>query len=103
MKQSIPDQSEAQTTNGAIDGQIDGSLSYEVAFEQLQQVLSALEAGDLPLNEALDQYERGAALSTYCLEQLDGAELRVRRWLPTDEAPNGAVDELGTVDVDDWS
>ena len=104
MDQSISNSTESQTAGEAVDG----SLSYEAAFEQLQRVLGALESGDLPLNEALNQYERGAALADHCMKQLDEAELRVRRWLPAETsdasgAGIGAGDELATVDLDDWT
>ena len=62
-------------------------LSYEEAFAQLQEVLGALEAGDLPLEEALSYYELGAALAAYCAKKLDEAELRVRTWQPGTETP----------------
>lgn len=60
-------------------------LSYEEAFEQLEEVLQALEHGDLPLEQALTLYERGASLAAYCARKLDEAELRVRQWQPGDQ------------------
>ncbi|MCC6165768.1 MAG: exodeoxyribonuclease VII small subunit [Caldilineaceae bacterium] len=60
-------------------------LSYEEAFEQLEEVLQALEHGDLPLEQALTLYERGASLAAYCARKLDDAELRVRQWQPGDQ------------------
>ncbi|HXF63769.1 MAG TPA: exodeoxyribonuclease VII small subunit [Caldilineaceae bacterium] len=60
-------------------------LTYEQAFTQLEQVLQALESGDLPLDQSLALYELGATLAAYCARKLDEAELRVRRWQPGDE------------------
>jgi exodeoxyribonuclease VII small subunit len=60
-------------------------LSYEEAFDQLEQVLQALESGDLPLEQALSLYELGATLAAYCARKLDEAELRVRQWQPGDQ------------------
>ena len=60
-------------------------LSYEEAFGQLEEILQALEAGDLPLEQSLSLYEQGAALASYCGHMLDEAELRVRQWQPGDE------------------
>ena len=37
-------------------------LSFEQAMAQLEQVVGALEAGQLPLAQALSAYQRGAAL-----------------------------------------
>ncbi|MEX1021252.1 MAG: exodeoxyribonuclease VII small subunit [Litorilinea sp.] len=61
-------------------------LSYEDAFNQLEEILNALENSDLPLEESLKLYEVGAQLAAYCTHKLDEAELRVRKWQPGDEA-----------------
>ena len=55
-------------------------LPYEVAFSQLEQLLSRLERDDLPLEDALTLYEQGAALAALCSKRLEEAELRVRQW-----------------------
>jgi exodeoxyribonuclease VII small subunit len=67
-------------------------LSYETAFARLEILLAELEAGELPLEEALDRYEEGVKLAALCERLLEEAELRVRRWQPDDEP----------VDFDDW-
>jgi exodeoxyribonuclease VII small subunit len=72
--------------------QAQGGLSYEEAYQQLEQVLQALESGDLPLEQSLKLYELGATLASYCAHKLDEAELRVRQWQPGDQ----------TTDLDDW-
>jgi exodeoxyribonuclease VII small subunit len=60
-------------------------LTYEEAFNQLEQVLQTLESGDLPLDQSLALYELGATLAAYCARKLDEAELRVRQWQPGDQ------------------
>ncbi|MHB0924201.1 MAG: exodeoxyribonuclease VII small subunit [Bellilinea sp.] len=55
------------------------SLSYEQAFQELEDVVSALEAGQPNLEDALMLFERGQALARHCASLLDTAELRVRR------------------------
>lgn len=57
-------------------------LSYEAALAQLEQIITSLEAGELSLEKALARYEEGAALAAYCEQQLNEAELRVRKWQP---------------------
>lgn len=64
---------------------IDERLSYEDAFAQLEAILVRLEGGDLPLEEALQLYEQGAALAAHCARKLEEAELRVRVWQPGDQ------------------
>lgn len=68
------------------------NLTYEEAYDRLEQILQSLESGDLPLEKALSLYEQGAALAAYCATKLDEAELRVRQWQPGDT----------TIPLDDW-
>ncbi len=58
------------------DGQ---APSFEVAYRELEEIVTQLERGDLPLEEALKLHERGQELATYCARQLDQAELRVKK------------------------
>ncbi|MBU6335036.1 MAG: exodeoxyribonuclease VII small subunit [Chloroflexi bacterium] len=51
--------------------------SYEVLYARLQEIVRHLEAGELPLAEAMARYEEGVALSRRCRSLLDAAALRV--------------------------
>lgn len=51
--------------------------SFEACLDELQQVVKQLEAGDLPLERALELFERGMSLSDSCRKQLEEAETRV--------------------------
>jgi exodeoxyribonuclease VII small subunit len=53
------------------------SLSFERGLEELEAVVKALESGDLPLERALELFEKGVALSERCRKQLEEAETRV--------------------------
>jgi exodeoxyribonuclease VII small subunit len=53
-------------------------LSYEHALEELERIVSSLEANKLSLEESLALFERGQALTKHCIELLDKADLRVR-------------------------
>lgn len=55
------------------------SLSYEQAFQELEQVVAALEAGQANLEDALTLFERGQELARRCVTLLDTAELRIRK------------------------
>jgi exodeoxyribonuclease VII small subunit len=57
-------------------------MSYEQAFQELEATVQKLEAGELPLEEALALFERGQALAARCNELLDGAELKLRKLMP---------------------
>ncbi len=55
-------------------------LSYEEAFQELEQIVKQLEKGEAhSLQEALQLYERGRMLVTYCQRLLDQAELKVQQ------------------------
>lgn len=56
-----------------------GSLSYEAAFAELQEVVGALEGEPQSLEEAMALFERGQALVKRCMELLDKAELKVKK------------------------
>jgi exodeoxyribonuclease VII small subunit len=60
-------------------------LDYEQAFKELGELVGRLEAGDLPLEEALVLFERGQALAARCNELLEQAEIKLRQLVP-DEA-----------------
>jgi exodeoxyribonuclease VII small subunit len=51
--------------------------SFEADLQELEKVVKEMEAGDLPLERALELFERGIALSDTCRKQLDAAETRV--------------------------
>ncbi len=57
----------------------DEKLTFEQAFEQLEQVVQQLEAGDLSLDRSLELYRKGMALARLCQETLDQAEQQVQR------------------------
>ena len=65
--------------------------SFEESMGRLEDVVSSLEAGDLPLDAALERYEEGVALVRTCRGALEGAELRVRRLVETglEDVPRG--------------
>jgi len=51
--------------------------TFEKAMQQLEQIVADLEAGDIPLEKALQKFEDGMALSKYCAERLDETEKKV--------------------------
>ncbi len=53
--------------------------SFEEAIQRLEQIVGALERGDVPLDKALNLYEEGIQLSRSCAERLKEAELRIKR------------------------
>jgi exodeoxyribonuclease VII small subunit len=51
--------------------------SFEDGLGELEAVVKELEGGDLPLEQALEKFEKGVALSEACRKQLDEAEQKV--------------------------
>ena len=58
-------------------GARDRKPTFEEVLARLEQTVQALEAGDLPLDEATKLYERGMRLARMCNEMLAAADLRV--------------------------
>ncbi len=50
---------------------------FEECLEQLEKIVTELEKGDLPLEDALKLFEDGMKLSTSCRKELEEAEGRV--------------------------
>ncbi|MDR1910451.1 MAG: exodeoxyribonuclease VII small subunit [Holosporales bacterium] len=55
------------------------SLSFEAALAALEEVVAKLEGGQVPLEEAVALYERGAQLKEHCALKLKNAQLKVEK------------------------
>ena len=55
------------------------ALSFEAALRQLEEIVTKLERGDVPLEESIAIYERGEALKQRCETLLAEAEERVEK------------------------
>ncbi len=64
----------AKSENTAIE-----KMNYEEAYAELEEIVSALESGEQPLQEALTLFERGQKLTKHCAELLARAELKVQQ------------------------
>lgn len=56
-----------------------GALSFEAALKELEDIVSRLERGAVPLEESIAIYERGAALRAHCEAKLKDAEARIEK------------------------
>lgn len=52
--------------------------SYEAALQELEQLVAQMESGDMPLEQLMGGYQRGAALLQYCRARLESVENQVR-------------------------
>jgi len=65
----VPDeQSESKQNAGA---------TFEAGIAELDKIVREMESGELPLERALELFERGMKLSETCRKQLEEAETRV--------------------------
>ena len=55
----------------------DAPLAFEAGLQQLEAIVKQMESGELPLERALELFERGMKLSDACRKQLEEAETRV--------------------------
>ncbi|HZY20435.1 MAG TPA: exodeoxyribonuclease VII small subunit [Ramlibacter sp.] len=52
--------------------------SYEAALEELEQLVQVIESGQLPLEQLLTGYQRGAELLAFCRGRLDAVEQQIK-------------------------
>lgn len=65
-------------------------LSFEEAMKELEEIVMKLESGDVPLEDALKQFQTGMALSKYCQDTLSNAEQTLTKMI----GPNNEVQEF---------
>ena len=53
------------------------AVSFEQGLSELEAVVKEMETSELPLERALELFERGVSLSEVCRKQLEEAETRV--------------------------
>ncbi|MGI9133747.1 MAG: exodeoxyribonuclease VII small subunit [Rhodoferax sp.] len=52
--------------------------SYAVAMEELESLVARLESGEMPLEQLLSGYQRGAQLLAFCRDQLQAVEDQIK-------------------------
>ena len=66
---------------------------FEQSMRELETLVERLEKGDLPLEEALKQFERGVALTRACQSALKAAEQKVEILMKASNTP-GTPDDI---------
>ena len=54
-------------------------LSFEEAIKSLTEIVSKIETGQIPLQQSIEQYEKGMALIKHCRAILQKAEKRIEK------------------------
>ena len=52
--------------------------SYEAGLQELEKLVGELESGQLPLDQLLGSYQRGAALLAFCRDKLQAVEAQIK-------------------------
>ena len=60
-------------------------LSFEEAYQRLEQVIATLEDGELNLDRSIALFEEGMQLAEICEHKLDAAQLKVTNLLERDQ------------------
>lgn len=61
--------------------------SFEEALQKLEEIVSRLENGDIPLEESINIFKEGVELTKFCKEKLNEAETQLKK-LVKDENGN---------------
>lgn len=59
-------------------------LTFEQAMEQMEKIVGRLEEGEVPLEEAIDLFQKGMALSKVCHQKLEKVEEKMDQILQDD-------------------
>lgn len=55
------------------------NVTFEAGMQRLEQIVRAMERGDVPLEESLKLFQEGTELVRNCGKLLDDAELQVKK------------------------
>jgi exodeoxyribonuclease VII small subunit len=71
-------------------------MSFEEAIREFESVVAALDRGDVPLEQSITLYKRGAALKAHCEARLKEAEEQVEQiTLDGEGQPTGTTPSEG--------
>ena len=72
-------------------------LSFEIAMQELEQIVTALEKGSISLDDSVALYARGKILQDRCEKLLSDAESRIEK-IALGE--NGEIKGVKPLDID---
>ena len=61
--------------------------TFEASMTRLEQIVRAMERGDVPLEESLKLFQKGTELVRNCQKLLDDAQLQIKKIMT---APDGS-------------
>ena len=60
----------------------ESQATFEELQRELEEIVTRLERGDVPVDEAIELFRRGEEVYKACVERLQGAELRIEELSP---------------------
>ena len=72
-------------------------LSFEEAIKELTNIVGKIEQGQIPLQDSLEQYERGMALIKHCRTVLQKAEKRIEKITEDEKSEDGGQRTEGRI------
>ena len=60
-------------------------MKFEKALERIEEIVEALEQGDVSLDDSLKLYEEGQSLIQFCREKLTKVEKKVKELVHTEK------------------
>jgi exodeoxyribonuclease VII small subunit len=70
-----------------------GNMSFEEAIRELTNIVGKIEQGQIPLQDSLEQYEKGMALIKQCRTILQKAEEQIEKITKEDETEDSGRHE----------
>ena len=71
------------------------NMTFEQSMQRLEQIVRAMERGDVALEESLKLFQEGTELVRNCNQLLDAAQLQVKKIMT---APDGSPVEEDFID-----
>ncbi len=70
----------------------DKKMTFEENMSRLEEIVRAMERGDVPLDKSLDLFREGTDLLQLCGKMLDEAELQVKKIVPQADGKPTEID-----------
>jgi len=61
------------------------NISFEKNIEELSKIVESLEAGEVPLDDAIEQFQRAMKIAKICDEKLKTAEKAIHKIVSDDD------------------
>jgi exodeoxyribonuclease VII small subunit len=75
----------------------EAKLTFEAAMRELEEIVTALEKGNVDLEKSIELYARGEFLKKHCESLLKNAEARIEKIV---QGADGAAKNVAPLDVE---